>query len=109
MKKRIFAMLLALTMALALAACQPGGESADPVDAPMLADFSNGPVEAFFASDGWSNGSVFNVWWKGDTVTYTDGQLHLGIADAKGEAEQDYSAARPAPACTTATATTSSA
>lgn len=94
MKKKILAMLLAMTMALALTACQsskPGGEeSAAPVDAPMLADFSNGPVEAFFASDGWSNGSVFNVWWKGDMVTYSDDQLHLGIADAKGEVEQGY-------------------
>lgn len=113
MKKKILAMLLALTMALALAACQPsgsgGGESAAPVDAPMLADFSNGPVKAFFASDGWSNGSVFNVWWKGDVVTYSDSQLHLGIADAKGEVEQDYYGGEVRTGLYTATATTLSA
>lgn len=56
----------------------------------MLADFSNGPVDAMFASDGWSNGGVFNVWWTGSNVTYTDGQLHLGISEAGDEVEQDY-------------------
>ena len=109
MKKRILAMLLALAMTAALAACKPSASqpteappsqqpsgapsdapSAAPVDAPMLADFSAGAVDAFFASDGWSNGSVFNVWWKGDMVTYSDGQLHLGISDANGEVEQGY-------------------
>ena len=103
MRKRILAMFLALVMTMALAACKPaasqptgapsqsgGEESAAPIDAPILADFSAGAVEAFFASDGWSNGSVFNVTWKGDMVTYSDGQLHLGIADAKGEVEQGY-------------------
>ncbi len=103
MKKRILTMLLVLAMTLALAACKPGagqptsapsqsgGEpNAAPVDAPMLADFSAGAVDAFFASDGWSNGSVFNVWWKGDMVTYSDHQLHLGISDANGEVEQGY-------------------
>ena len=103
MRKRILAMFLALVMTMALAACKPaasqptgapsqsgGEESAAPIDAPILADFSAGAVEAFFASDGWSNGSVFNVWWKGDMVTYSDGQLHLGISDAKGEVEQGY-------------------
>ena len=54
--------------------------------------FANGAAAdgSVFASDGWSNGSVFNVWWKGDMVTYSDGQLHLGIADAKGEVDQGY-------------------
>ena len=33
---------------------------------------------------------MFNVWWKGDMVTYSDGQLHLGISDANGEVEQGY-------------------
>ena len=111
MKKKILAMLLALTMAAALAACTPAGNqpssapssnptsnpatpgaSSAPFEAAMLADFANGPAAdgSVFASDGWSNGSVFNVWWKGDMVTYSDGQLHLGIADAKGEVEQGY-------------------
>ena len=77
MKKKILAMLLALTMAAALAACSPAGNqpssapssnpasdpttpgaSSAPFEAAMLADFADGPVEAFFASDGWSNGSV---------------------------------------------------
>ncbi len=107
MKKKILAMLLALTMAAALAACTPAGNqpssapssnptspgaSSAPFEAVMLADFANGPAAdgSVFASDGWSNGSVFNVWWKGDMVTYSDGQLHLGIADANGEVEQGY-------------------
>ena len=110
MKKKILAMLLALTMAAALAACSPAanqpssapssdptsnptpGASSAPFEAAMLADFANGPAAdgSVFASDGWSNGSVFNVWWKGDMVTYSDGQLHLGISDANGEVEQGY-------------------
>ena len=56
----------------------------------MLADFSNGPVEAMFPSDGWSNGSVFNVWWAGSNVTYNDGQMQLNISPAGDDVEQDY-------------------
>ena len=64
--------------------------AAEPLGGDMLADFSNGAVEAMFPSDGWSNGSVFNVWWAGDHVTYNDGQLQLNISPAGDEVEQDY-------------------
>lgn len=64
--------------------------AAEPLGGEMLADFSNGSVEAMFASDGWSNEGVFNVWWSGNNVTYTDGQMHLGISQAGDEVEQDY-------------------
>ncbi len=111
MSKRIYALVLALVLVLALTACnqekQPGtttggkepagttaGASAPetPFGGDMLADFSGGadPTGNVFASDGWSNGSVFNTFWKGDCLTYSDGQMHLGIRDANGEVEQGY-------------------
>lgn len=120
MKKNVPVLVLSAALALTLTACgetpsasgTPSGEPSAPavttpaVTAPaatapavldeeplggdMLADFSNGAVDAMFASDGWSNGGVFNVWWTGSNVTYTDGQLHLGISEAGDEVEQDY-------------------
>lgn len=120
MKKKLLALLLALAMMLALAACgaesqnntpaqdeaaanQPeqsteaetadgadAAEKVEPFGGQMLADFSNGAVDAVFASDGWSNGGVFNVWWTGNNVTYTDGQMHLAIHEADDAVEQDY-------------------
>ncbi len=107
MKKKVLAMLLAAAMILVLCACGPKtGQGPGPASNPpasgqpsdaafggeMLVDFANGadPTGNVFASDGWSNGSVFNTFWKADYLTYSDGQMHLGIGDANGEVEQGY-------------------
>lgn len=117
MKKNVPALVLSVALTLSLAACSenpfaggtpsdgaspavttpaaspsaaPEAPAAEPLGGEVLADFSNGAVEAMFPSDGWSNGSVFNVWWTGSNVTYSDGQLHLGITPAGDEVEQDY-------------------
>lgn len=117
MKKNVPALVLSVALTLSLAACSenpsaggtpsdgaspavttpaaspsaaPEALAAEPLGGEVLADFSNGAVEAMFPSDGWSNGSVFNVWWTGSNVTYSDGQLHLGITPAGDEVEQDY-------------------
>ena len=71
-------------------AASPSVPAAEPLGGDMLADFSNGAVEAMFPSDGWSNGSVFNVWWAGSNVTYNDGQMQLNISPAGDDVEQDY-------------------
>lgn len=76
--------------ATAPAATTPAVLDEEPLGGDMLADFSNGPVEAMFPSDGWSNGSVFNVWWAGSNVTYNDGQMQLNISPAGDDVEQDY-------------------
>lgn len=76
--------------ATAPAATTPAVLDEEPLGGDMLADFSNGAVEAMFPSDGWSNGSVFNVWWAGSNVTYNDGQMQLNISPAGDDVEQDY-------------------
>ena len=91
MKKKLLAALslsLALAMTagtLALAGCapdepepQPQPELNDPaLDGDMLADFTAGESEAFFASDGWSNGSVFNTQWNANNYVLSDDMLKL--------------------------------
>lgn len=117
MKKNVPALVLSVALTLSLAACSenpsaggtpsdgaspavttpaaspsaaPEAPAAEPLGGEVLADFSNGPVEAMFPSDGWSNGSVFNVWWAGSNVTYNDGQMQLNISPAGDDVEQDY-------------------
>ncbi len=48
-----------------------------------LADFSKGdPGEkVLFASTGYTNGTVFNTQWDASQLTYSNGQMHLGLAD----------------------------
>lgn len=119
MKKKVLAFLLAAAMLLALSACgggdskttNPPATKAPATQAPeennqapeenntpdtfggeVIADFANGadPTGNVFASDGWSNGSVFDTFWKSDCLTYSDGQMHLSIKDANGEVDQTY-------------------
>lgn len=85
------AMAMLMTGTLAFSACNPGEEKEPLTDsAPTgatLADFTDGKAETFFASDGWTNGSVFNAWWSAEQVTYSEGAAHLGIAEnAEGSA-----------------------
>lgn len=98
-KKGLFAlsamaMATLMTGSLALSACNPEEQREPLTDTPLtgatLADFTDGAAETFFASDGWTNASVFNAWWKADRVTYSDGAAHLSIAEnAEGSAEDN--------------------
>ena len=102
MKKKLLAALslsLALAMTagtLALAGCapdepepQPQPELNDPaLDGDMLADFTAGESEAFFASDGWSNGSVFNTQWNANNYVLSDDMLKLTIDENPNGSEE---------------------
>ena len=52
-------------------------------DGSMYADLSGGMPSVFEASDGWSNGSMFNVTWRADNVTFNDGRMQLVIDNDK--------------------------
>lgn len=48
-------------------------------DGSMYADLSQGMPETFEASDGWTNGDMFNVTWYKSNVTFNDGKMQLII------------------------------
>ena len=86
--KRIVAIIvmLALVAVCCLAACKDPnviteGLTDEALSGTKIADFSEGSAEAVFATDGWTNGDVFNVWWTKKNVTYSDGAMHLSITD----------------------------
>lgn len=94
----IAALVLSLVMSLALfAGCgdhkKSNGKTDNlddaTLDAEKIADFTLGESENVFASDGWANGSVFNVVWSKDNVTYSDGAMHLGITEQAAAAYLD--------------------
>lgn len=49
----------------------------------LYADLSKGMPEGFEASNGWSNGSMFNVTWRADNVTFENGNMQLIIDNDK--------------------------
>ncbi len=48
-------------------------------DGSMYADLSLGMPADFEASDGWTNGSMFNVFWHAANVTFENGKMQLII------------------------------
>ncbi len=61
-------------------------------DGSMYADLSEGMPSFFEASDGWTNGSMFNVTWRGTNVTFDDGKMQLVIDnDPKPKSKIPYS------------------
>ena len=95
--KRIvaIAVLLALTLTCCLVACK-NKLTDEPLKGEVVADFTKGKSEAVFESDGWTNGSVFNVVWAKENVKYGTDAMHLGIkAEEKtvwvDDAEKTYS------------------
>ena len=53
-------------------------------DATMVSDFRTGKGGDFFASDGWTNGSVFDCWWHASNTSLDGGKLSLTIDQDKG-------------------------
>ena len=95
--KRIVAVivLLALTISCCLVACTPKLTD-EPLKGNVVADFTKGKSDAVFESDGWTNGSVFNVVWAKENVEYGKDAMHLGIKAEErtvwvDDAEQTYS------------------
>ena len=96
MKKKLLSIIaMALAVTFAFSGCfnwlLPKQELTDaPLAAQKLIDFANGANEdVLFASDGWSNGDVFNVVWKGSNVHYENGIMWLGITEEKATAWLD--------------------
>ncbi|MBQ6675487.1 MAG: glycoside hydrolase family 16 protein [Ruminococcus sp.] len=48
-------------------------------DSGMLADLSEGMPSFFESSNGWTNGSMFNVFWRAENVTFENGKMQLKI------------------------------
>ena len=82
-----------IALALSLALCMPAAVSAcggptqkltdEPLKGEIVADFTEGQPDekVLFASDGWSNGSVFNTVWTKDNLSFSDGAMHLGLKE----------------------------
>ena len=45
----------------------------------MVADLSEGMPSFFESSNGWTNGSMFNVFWRAENVTFENGKMQLKI------------------------------
>lgn len=95
MKKTIVA-FTTLGMVAGLVACgQPTYPEIEPLKGEKIADFSLGESEEIYASNGWSNGQPFNAVWTKENVTYSNGQMHLGITEGEakdGEVSYPYTA-----------------
>ena len=59
------------------------GDSEAEGEYTLLADFSQGPSEDFYSSDGWSNGLPFNCSWIASNCVFEDGVLKMSINEAE--------------------------
>ncbi|MCH5350141.1 MAG: glycoside hydrolase family 16 protein [Oscillospiraceae bacterium] len=73
-----------------LCACG-GNNDIDPADNADITEdgtvnvsFQNGSSELFEASNGWSNGSMFNVTWRDTNCTFENGKMQLIIDNDSG-------------------------
>ncbi|MCM1055117.1 MAG: glycoside hydrolase family 16 protein [Bacteroides sp.] len=97
-----FLPLTALAVSLCLlCSCGIGGEGEasetaeveNPAESGILnVDFKNGGSVFFEASDGWSNGSMFNVTWRKDNCAFENEKMRLIIdTDGSGSGAIPYS------------------
>lgn len=63
--------------ALSLSACDSQSEQLP--EGSVYVEFKDGMPEGFESSDGWTNGSMFNVTWRADNVTFNNGKMQLII------------------------------
>ena len=102
MRKKLLYLLSATAVAatlsagsLMLAGCGPQGHTDNLTDEPLnatttVADWSEGEAPAVFESDGWTNGSPFNVQWSANNVIYENGVAKLTIADNPNGSEEAF-------------------
>ena len=102
MRKKLLYLLSATAIAatlsagsLMLAGCGPQGHTDNLTDEPLnatttVADWSEGEAPAVFESDGWTNGSPFNVQWSSNNVAYENGVAKLTIADNPNGSEETF-------------------
>ncbi len=86
--KTAFALVLTAALGLGtLAGCGGNGTEKNLTDAALtgdyLADFSKGDPgkKVLFPTSGYTNGTVFNTQWDASQLTYSEGQMHLGLAE----------------------------
>lgn len=60
-------------------------------DNEMYVNFKNGGNDYFEASNGWTNGNMFNVTWRGDNCVLEDGRLKLIIDRDSADSSIPYS------------------
>ena len=100
-KVKYVLLFVALAALLAFTAVVPVacscGEPKDPeINAPefkveKIVDFANGADrDVIFETDGYGNGSVFNVEWNDENVTYEDGVAKLAISEVPETAVSEY-------------------
>ncbi len=65
------------------------GNNGMNANATMVSNFSAGQAGDFFASDGWTNGSVFDCWWYKSNTAIGNGYLALTIDQDKGNHRND--------------------
>lgn len=87
-KARFFTVVLAAAMPLMLCSCEKNAGESEANDTQAEAavqedissvSFENGSSGLFEASDGWCNGSMFNVTWRADNCTFENGKMQLII------------------------------
>lgn len=61
------------------AAEEPAPDSASEGEYTLLGDFTKGASDKFYASDGWSNGNMFDCTWKKANCKFEDGVMKLTI------------------------------
>ena len=103
MMKKLVCIITALTTALVMVSCgssdsssvsdtvsksdsssaaepeSAADESEDDSPYTLNGDFSKGKNDKWMASDGWSNGNMFNCTWKAANAVFEDGVLKLSI------------------------------
>ena len=87
--KKALSLLLAITM---ITACNSQNDSAQSatgdskIEIPeghAYAEFTSGMPEGWECANGWTNGSMFNVTWRKDNVTFENGKMQLIIDNDK--------------------------
>ena len=87
--KVLFSIGMMFTAVFTLFSCKQKLDDTPLENMVTIADFSKGENESFFASNGWCNGSPFNVTWSKKNVKYEDGVAKLFISENEG-AEVPY-------------------
>ncbi len=91
--KIALALLLALFVISVQGSCDTQTEPVPEISGVVREfRFDQGAPEGFRVSDGWTNGSVFNVTWRAANVTFTDARMQLRIdRDASEDGQPPYS------------------
>lgn len=87
MKKSKFLLASLVLCAAMLCSCgEKESVTEDPAEIGLLeVDLKNGASEFFEAADGWCNGSMFNVTWRKENITFENEKMQLIIDNDKSD------------------------